>query len=399
MAPARKTLAEILEGLPAAPGVYIMKDARGKPIYIGKAAILRNRVRQYFQPASGDSRDFVPLLDGIVGDIETVITSNEKEALLLENTLIKRHQPRFNVKLKDDKNYLVLRLDPEAEWPRLEVVRKLGNDGAYYFGPYHSATSCREALRVVNRHFQLRTCTDHVLHNRRRPCLQYQIKRCPAPCVLPVAPRGVRRAGARRAAVPRRQERRAVRAADRADEGRRGGDRVRDAPPRSAIRSGRWRRRWRSSGWCRADFVDQDVIGFHREGIALEIAVMSIRAGKLAGSRNFSFTGQEFPDAELLSSFLGLYYDLGGAAARRGAAADRDRGRRAEGRVADREAGRAAQAARRPAGRRSRSRSRSGAIAGALVELATKNAAASFATRRNARADSRDGARPSCRSG
>jgi excinuclease ABC subunit C len=191
VAPPRKTLAEILEALPTAPGVYIMKDARGKPIYIGKAAVLRNRVRQYFQPASGDSRDFVPLLEGIVADIETVVTSNEKEALLLENTLIKRHQPRFNVKLTDDKNFLVLRLDPEGEWPRLEVTRRLGDDGAYYFGPYHSATSCREALRVVNRHFQLRTCTDHVLHNRKRPCLQYQIKRCPAPCVLPVS-RGLR---------------------------------------------------------------------------------------------------------------------------------------------------------------------------------------------------------------
>ena len=112
-----------------------MKDARGKVIYIGKAAVLRNRVRQYFQPASGDSRDFVPLLEGIVADIETVVTSNEKEALLLENTLIKRHQPRFNVNLKDDKNFLVLRLDPKAEWPRLEVVRRLGDDGAHYFGP------------------------------------------------------------------------------------------------------------------------------------------------------------------------------------------------------------------------------------------------------------------------
>src|SRR5206468_8150823 len=110
-----------------------------------------------------------------------------KEALLLENTLIKQHQPRFNVKLTDDKNFLVLRLDPKAEWPRLEVGRRIGDDGAWYFGPYHSATSAREALRVVNRHFQLRTCTDHVLHNRRRPCLQYQIKRCPAPCVLPVS--------------------------------------------------------------------------------------------------------------------------------------------------------------------------------------------------------------------
>jgi excinuclease ABC subunit C len=88
--------------------------------------VLRNRVRQYFQPNTGDIRDFVPLLEGIVADIETVVTSNEKEALLLENTLIKRYQPRFNVNLKDDKNYLVLRLDPKAEWPRLEVVRRLG---------------------------------------------------------------------------------------------------------------------------------------------------------------------------------------------------------------------------------------------------------------------------------
>ena len=241
VAPPRKTLAEILEGLPAAPGVYIMKDARGKPIYIGKAAILRNRVRQYFQPASGDSRDFVPLLEGIVADIETVITSNEKEALLLENTLIKRHQPRFNVNLKDDKNYLVLRLDPEGEWPRLEVVRKLGDDGAHYFGPYHSATSCREALRVVNRHFQLRTCTDHVLHNRRRPCLQYQIKRCPAPCVLPVSREayGEQVRDVRLFLDGKSDE--LLERLHAAHEGRGGAHGVRAARPTSAIRSGRWR--------------------------------------------------------------------------------------------------------------------------------------------------------------
>src|SRR5437867_1208135 len=167
VAPEQKTIAQMLELLPAAPGVYIMKDRRGKAVYIGKAAVLRNRVRQYFQASSGDNRDFVPLLEGIVADIETVVTSNEKEALLLENTLIKKHQPRFNVNLRDDKNYLVLRLDPRAEWPRLEVGRRIREDDAYYFGPYHSATSAREALRVVNRHFQLRTCTDHVLHNRR----------------------------------------------------------------------------------------------------------------------------------------------------------------------------------------------------------------------------------------
>jgi excinuclease ABC subunit C len=379
--PARKTLAQILEALPAAPGVYIMKDARGKPIYIGKAAVLRNRVRQYFQPASGDSRDFVPLLEGIVGDIETVVTSNEKEALLLENTLIKRHQPRFNVKLTDDKNFLVLRLDPDGEWPRLEVTRRLGQDGAYYFGPYHSATSCRETLRVVNRHFQLRTCTDHVLHNRRRPCLQYQIKRCPAPCVLPVSRDAY---GEQIRDVRLFLDGKSDELLDRLRA------RMKDAASREEFEIAAEIRdqiqalevTLEKQRVVSADFVDQDVIGYHRQGIALEIAVLSIRNGQLNGSRQFSFTNQEFPDAELISSFVGLYYDMGApppdevllpveiddAEVKADWLSDRrtelgGRRRKVEVHTPQR-------------GDRRR-----------LVELASKNAAASFATRRNARAD------------
>ncbi len=256
----RKTLAEILENIPTAPGVYIMKDRRGKVVYIGKAAVLRNRVRQYFQASSGDNRDFVPLLEGIVGEIETVITSNEKEALLLENTL--------------------------AEWPRLEVVRKIGQDGAYYFGPYHSASSCREALRVVNRHFQLRTCTDHVLHNRRRPCLQYQIKRCPAPCVLPVAREAyaeqVRDVGLfLDGKSDELMDRLRVRMKDAAART----DFEVAADIRDQVRA--LEVTLEEQRVVSADFCDQDVIGFHREGIALELVVMSIRGGKLSASRAF----------------------------------------------------------------------------------------------------------------
>src|SRR6478735_4922383 len=182
---AEARLQGILERIPADPGVYLMKDKKARVIYVGKATNLKSRVRSYFN-RSGDTRQFVGLLGRILGDIETVIDNNEKEALLLENTLIKQHQPRFNVKLVDDKNYLVLRLDPTARYPRLEVTRRIGKDGAKYFGPYHSATSCRATLAVVNRHFKLRTCTDHVLNSRRRPCLQFQIKRCDAPCVYPI---------------------------------------------------------------------------------------------------------------------------------------------------------------------------------------------------------------------
>src|SRR3954467_8369265 len=126
-------LREILERIPAEPGVYLMKDRKGRIIYVGKATNLKARVRSYFNQT--DTRDFVPLLGRILGDIETVIVNNEKEALLLENTLIKQHQPKFNVKLADDKNFLVLRLDPKARFPRLEVTRRIGQDGAKYFGP------------------------------------------------------------------------------------------------------------------------------------------------------------------------------------------------------------------------------------------------------------------------
>src|SRR5262245_46624711 len=173
-----------------------MKDARGHVIYVGKAQSLRTRVRQYFREG-GDERFFVAagFLGKAVTDVETIVVSSSKEALLLENHLIKKHQPKFNVKLRDDKQYLVLRLvDPKPSeakrdvFPRVEVVRNIRDDGASYFGPYHSATSARETLRILNRNFQLRTCTDHVLETRGRPCLQYQIKRCSGPCAIDVPP-------------------------------------------------------------------------------------------------------------------------------------------------------------------------------------------------------------------
>ena len=378
VAPARQTIAEILERLPAAPGVYIMKDRRGKAVYIGKAGVLRNRVRQYFQASSGDNRDFVPLLDGIVADIETVITSNEKEALLLENTLIKKHQPRFNVNLRDDKNYLVLRLDPEGEWPRLEVVRKIAGDGAFYFGPYHSATACREALRIVNRHFQLRTCTDHVLHNRRRPCLQYQIKRCPAPCVLPVSRdeygdqiRDVR------LFLEGKSDELLLRLGTRMKEAAARTDFERAAEVRDQLRA--LETTLEEQRVVSTDFVDQDVFGFFRQGIALEIVVLSIRQGKMMGSRGFSFTGQEFPDAELLSSFIGLYYDMNVAPPDEVLLpfAIDDADLKAEW-LAEKRTGRRRKVEIAVPQRGDRRK---------LVELAQKNAAASFASRRNARED------------
>jgi excinuclease ABC subunit C len=309
MTPAVRSLPEILDRLPISPGVYLMKDRRGKVVYVGKAGSLRTRVRQYFQPASSDMRAFIPLLEGIVADIETVVTSNEKEALLLENTLIKRYQPRFNVKLTDDKNYLMIRLDPKGTWPRLEVVRRSKQDGAQYYGPYHSATACRETLRVVNRHFQLRTCTDRTLENRKRPCLQFQIKRCPAPCARPVSPEayaqqvgfvGLFLEGKNdellRNLNQRMQEAAATLAFEQAGALR---DQIRSLE--SVLET---------QHIVSDAVVDQDVIGYYRAGPAVEVVVLFFRKGSLVGNRSFSFGQQEFPDEEILSSFLGLYYDL-----------------------------------------------------------------------------------------
>jgi excinuclease ABC subunit C len=302
-------LEEKLEALPTGPGVYLMKDSRGEVIYVGKAINLRARVRSYFGRSS-DTRAFVPILEGLLGDVETVVVSNEKEALLLENELIKRHQPRFNVLLKDDKNYICLRLDHSQPYPRLEVVRRFQADGAQYFGPYASASSIRETLRIVNRYFQLRTCSDHALVNRRRPCLLYQIGRCPAPCVHPVGQpeyhRNVRevalflegKASELTGSLKVRMKESAKEL--RFEEAARLRDQL------FAIERSLERQTVASS-----EPVDQDVFAHHREGDRFLVYVLYVRQGRLNGGQAFLFTGQEFPDAELLLSFVNLYYAQG----------------------------------------------------------------------------------------
>lgn len=179
-------LAQKLDALPASPGVYVFTDKRGRVLYVGKARSLRARVRSYFQPQTSDARWFIERLPAELGDLETFVTQNEQEAALLENALIKERQPRYNFKLRDDKEFLSIRLDPREAWPRLRVVRRPAQDGARYFGPYDSATAARKTSRLASRYFRLRTCTDADFASRVRPCLQHQIGRCPAPCVLEV---------------------------------------------------------------------------------------------------------------------------------------------------------------------------------------------------------------------
>jgi excinuclease ABC subunit C len=310
-----------LDGLPAQSGVYLFKDAKGVVVYVGKAKSLRSRVRSYFQAGGSDSRYFIPLLQRTVGDLETIVTANEKEATILESTLIKQLDPRYNVKLRDDKDFLCIRLDVAHEWPRLTVVRRrsVGKgkdrdggetvpDGARYFGPYHSATSARRTLHLVNKHFQLRTCTDTELVSRRRPCLQYQIKRCPAPCVYEVDHSWYgEQVGLVAKFLDGRHDElsRDLRA------------KMQDAA--KALRfelAAVYRDQLRAIEKVReeqhavsVDSLDRDIIGIYREADLVEIALLYVRGGKLAEVATFSTKQAEVPDEEVLAAFLSHNYE------------------------------------------------------------------------------------------
>jgi excinuclease ABC subunit C len=316
--------ADVLDRIPTEPGVYLFKDARGVVIYVGKAKNLRTRVRQYFRDG-GDERLFVAagFLGRAAADVETIVTTSEKEGLLLENHLIKKHQPRFNVKLRDDKQYLVLRLvDPKPAsatepgkpsrdvFPRVEVVRNIRDDGANYFGPYHSATSARETLRTLNRHFKLRTCTDHVLETRGRPCLQYQIKRCSGPCAIAVPPAVYAEqvedvkmflAGKNAELVTRLRARMHARSE------------AEDFEVAAALRDsiGAVERTLAKQHVVQDEFVDQDVWGLYREADVVEVVVLFVRAGKLVGRRAFQQKDQELADAGVIAGHVQQYYATG----------------------------------------------------------------------------------------
>jgi excinuclease ABC subunit C len=299
-----------LDTLPVSPGVYLFKGKDDEVLYVGKARSLRHRVRSYFQEGTSDTRFFISRLSRELTDIDTVVVGTEKEAALLENTLIKAHKPRYNIKLRDDKEYLSLRLDPKAAWPRLEVVRRPDDDGALYFGPYHSATAARQTLRLVNRHFQLRTCTDSDFAARKRPCLQYQIKRCLAPCVYEVDrvhygeqvdDVAMFLDNRHEELVPLIRERMTKAAAEEAYE--------RAAENRDQLRA--IERVREQNRVAIAENRDQDVFGSFRRADQAEVAVLQIRAGKLTAVRTFPLRDVSAPDDELIAQFVNEYYGPG----------------------------------------------------------------------------------------
>ncbi|MCL6595288.1 MAG: excinuclease ABC subunit UvrC [Firmicutes bacterium] len=299
---------EDLPDLPAAPGCYIFRAADGQALYVGKARSLRSRVRSYFQ--SPDR--LTPKTAAMVRRahrLEVITTGNEVEALLLENTLIKRHRPRYNILLRDDKTYPYLKITPEP-FPRLLLVRRVEDDGGRYFGPYASAGAVRDTLRLLRRVFPMRTCTPHKFAQARRPCLEYHIRRCPAPCVGRIdreayAERveGVRQFLEGRVDEVRRRLAEQMHAAAEAMAFERA------AELRDLLRA--VERLSERQEVVRLKAADEDYLGVAREGRTAAVSVLQVRGGKLVGRETYFLHAD--PDADtaaVLQAFLGQYYPI-----------------------------------------------------------------------------------------
>ena len=302
-------VAEILHKAPVSPGVYLMKDVRGAIFYVGKAKNLHARMHQYINPKS-DTRLFVQILDRLLATAEFILTGNETEALLLETTLIKKHRPRYNVRIKDDTNYFSLRLDLGQPYPRLEFIRqRRRKDKALLFGPYPSAGAARQVLALVNRHFQLRDCDDEQFKRAKRPCLRHQMGRCQAPCSLPVDPQAYLAELERlrlflegRTADLLRELSTAMRAFSQELEFERAAH-LRDLI--TAIKSTTERQ---VTNLPRE--VDWDVLGFFRQAEDAAVAVIKLREGRIVGRDAKLLSCRAEPDEAALAAFLMDYYEL-----------------------------------------------------------------------------------------
>jgi excinuclease ABC subunit C len=297
-----------LDDLPKEPGVYLFFDRRKRVVYVGKAVDLRSRVRSYFTGSGPEDRPRIQALLPSVVDVEVIRVASEKEALLLENSLIKKHRPMGNVRLRDDKNYLCVRVDRSHDFPRITFVRKFKRDGALYFGPYSSAKAVREAVRVIQAAYGLRTCSDHVLRTRTRPCLYHQMGQCSAPCVDLVGvedyAKSVGRAldalrgrpgkllGDLEAIMQRHSD---ALEFERAAEVRDRITAVRRTTERQAVRL--------------PDLKARDVVHVSRRGDDLLFLVLFVREGALLSSRHH-FIQSDAGYEEAMASFLAQFYSV-----------------------------------------------------------------------------------------
>ncbi len=297
---------DIIDTIPQKPGVYLFKDRSGKVLYIGKAKDLRKRLSSYL----GTGRDQTYKLWLILKNahsLDHVITATEKEALILEGNLIKRHRPRYNVKIKDDSNYPLLKLDVTNKYPRLSIVRRMKGDGALYYGPFTSSSAVRSTLRLMGPIFPLRKCKTNEIPKRSRPCLNFQLGRCLAPCCEDVSPEEYQEIvdqvklfleGRNRELISRL---RGIMQGASSELDFEKAARLRDQI--KAVEKTVERQTVVSSG-----MKDQDVIGLSRYGKEAGIVILLVRGGYLVGTKHFTIHCEWEDSGEVLESFLKQYY-------------------------------------------------------------------------------------------
>jgi excinuclease ABC subunit C len=301
--------AKQLEHYPLQPGVYLMKDKERQVIYVGKAKQLKIRLKNYFAKVS-DTRPMIPFLVREIAFIDTIVVGSEKEALLLENTLIKKHQPKYNAFLKDDKSYISLMINHRHAYPMLRLVRYKGTpkEDGLYFGPYTSAYAARQIFELLTRLFPLRQCSDEELARRTRPCLLYEIKRCCAPCVKKCTNEQYERYVKETIQFLKGQDKEILnelhlnmQKASESLEYEKAASILKTIRYIEHVSQGK-------QHVIKMDAKNFDVLGLYREGKEVALAQLLFREGKLSGSESFTFSHTAEEDSELLSSFILQHY-------------------------------------------------------------------------------------------
>ncbi|WP_348663148.1 excinuclease ABC subunit UvrC [Chlamydia vaughanii] len=295
--------------IPTSPGVYLMKDAAGEVLYIGKAKNLRNRIATYFQK-QGDSRERIPFLMKKTTDIETILVSNETEALLLENNLIKKYHPKYNVLLKDDKTFFCLAISLTHPWPKIDAIRTkaiTSSKKQIIFGPYVSAEACRTLLEVISQWFPLRTCSNREFATRKRPCILYEMKRCLAPCVNLCSHEEYEETLKKAVLFLKGKITDIIHDLEQSIQ--------KASEEQKFEQAGMYYRTLKLIQQAMAKqhvekfhFQNIDAIGLYRKYQEAVITVLTVRSGKLLGARHFLFSENAQEDPDLLSSFILQYY-------------------------------------------------------------------------------------------
>ncbi len=298
-----------LDDLPDSPGVYLYRDRSGRVIYVGKARSLKSRVRSYFQGSSAGQAPKTDALLDEIHDLEYIVTRTEVEALILENNLIKKDRPRFNIRLRDDKNFPYLKMTTSERFPRVVLVRRARLDGNAYFGPYVPASTARRSIQMVARHFKVATCyLEDMDGTRPRPCLLYQLNQCLGPCASLVDDAEYRQAvndarlflEGRNQDLLRSLKEKMLKASE--DERFEAAAHYRDLV--KSLETTSDRQRIASVG-----LEEEDYVAFHREGDIASVQVFQMREGQVQARREFSFEGIREEDAEFLASCLTRYYE------------------------------------------------------------------------------------------